>query len=147
MCGGQQRARGPLSQRQEQRVVLVCDGLALRLPVDLGGVAEIRVDGLHVVEVFEGVGGRFAEGVRHARVDVVGASDVASAEAEGADTALAILCEVLALRGDQFWKERTAAARCVGGALVAGAAECIGGKDGGEGGRCNGSCEGASEHG
>jgi hypothetical protein len=156
VVGRQQGTRGALGECQEQRLVLVDDRLALGLPVDLGGVAEVGIDGLDIVEVLEGVGGGFAEGVGHARVDVVRVDDVAAAQTEGSHATLAVLCARLAMmtmgdKGAALGRGLlTAAARRVFGTEGAATALCafVVSDDGvDQGRRRNGSREGASEHG
>jgi hypothetical protein len=101
--GREQCADGALGHGQEGRLlatagVRVDGGGALRLPVDLGGVAEVLVDGLDIVEGVERVGAGLAHGAGHARVERVRHERVAAAEAEGAYTAVAIYCAWLAAR-------------------------------------------------
>jgi hypothetical protein len=95
MGRGEQCADSALSHGQESRLLAVAwirvdGGHALRLPVDLGGIAEVFVNGLDVVERVERVFGRLACRVGHARVERVRHERVASAEAEGTDTTVSI---------------------------------------------------------
>lgn len=93
--GGEQCSDCALSHGQEGRFlaaagVCVDGGHALRLPVDLGGIAEILVDGLDVVQRIQFVGARLADGVWHARIERVRKQRVASAETKSAHTTVAI---------------------------------------------------------
>jgi len=146
--GCEQCADGALGHGQEGRLLAVAGvrvdgGGALRLPVDLGGVAEVLVDGLHIVEGVERVGSGLADGTWDARVEGVRHERVATAEAEGAYTAVAIYCAWLAGRAKRCcWNVRTRAAGRVLGAVVVLGALCgegrarqyCSGEDGGNGG-------------
>ena len=102
VCRGQQSANRALGHGQQRRLLAAAVGVdggrALRLPVDLGGVAEVLVDRLHVVERVERIRARLAHGAGHTRVERVRHKRVTPAEAEGAHAAVAIDCGLLAAR-------------------------------------------------
>jgi hypothetical protein len=107
VCGCEQCADCALGHCQESRLlsaagVGVDRGCALRLPVDLGGIAEVLVDALDIVERVERVGARFAGRAGYARVEGVGHERVTTAEAEGADTTVAIYCNSLAAHSNNI---------------------------------------------
>jgi hypothetical protein len=102
MCGCQKCSNCALCHCQESRLLLrrrvgVYSGHALRLPVDLGGIAEVLVNRLNIVEIIERVLSRLAYGAGDAGVEGVRHEGIASAEAESADTAVAIYCEFISI--------------------------------------------------
>lgn len=95
MCRGQQCTDGALGHGQESRLLAVAGvgvdgGHALRLPIDLGRVAEVLVDALDGRERVEAVCAGLADGAGHTRVERVRHEGVAASEAEGADTAITV---------------------------------------------------------
>lgn len=74
VCRGEQSADGALSHGEQRRGlsaagVLVEGRHALGLPVDLGGIAEVLVDGLDIIQRVHLVFGRLAGGAGDARVE------------------------------------------------------------------------------
>lgn len=94
---GQQGADSAFGHGQSNTARGVLDGVALRLPVDLGVVAQVVVDGLNVLEVGELVVTALADRVGHAGVEIGGHGGIASTQAEGADTAVAVHWYLLVL--------------------------------------------------
>jgi hypothetical protein len=97
VCRGHQCSNCALGHGQESRLlsaagVGVNGGLALRLPVDLGGIAKVFVDGLDVVERIERVGAGLAYGAGNARIEGVRHERVTTAEAEGTNTTVTVHC-------------------------------------------------------
>jgi len=87
---GQQCANGAFGHGKSNTTGAVLDGISLRLPVDLGVVTEVLVNGLDIVKVVELVGALLAHRVRNAGIKVGRHGRVASTQAESTDTAVSV---------------------------------------------------------
>lgn len=107
VCRCEKCANCALRHSQQSRFlsgagVCVDSRRALRLPVNLGGIAEVLVDALDVVERVESVGAGLARGAGYARVEGMRHERVTTAEAEGAYTTVAIYCTLLAAHSTKY---------------------------------------------
>lgn len=92
-----------MSHGQERRLaarsrISVWGRVALRLPVDLGGIAKVIFNTLNVVEAVERIGSGLAYRAGDARVKGIRHERVASTKAESADTAIAIDCMAVSMQ-------------------------------------------------
>lgn len=123
---GQQRADSALGHGQGNTTGRVCDRVALRLPVDLGVVTEVLVDGLDIVQALEVVVAALADGVGYAGVEGGGHCGIASSQAEGAHTAVAVDCiSQYCWRGTFGWSTYGRSRACQTGS---GYSSCISGR-------------------